>query len=177
MVLCYDMNKAKVRPLSAPILKDLNGKVLNLCRIWLRHKGLKFPVVSKTMSYRIYHKEISDKVWGRSSYEFISLCRHFLALQDFTFSIYIYPYAKAFKDLLSTSKPLKIYFPRQNLKRFTFGVKLSDSIFFLLGLSPIFKLIWHEKQIFFSLFRGKCCLFPLEIVKRPKNEIITLKSY
>ena len=32
-------------------------------------------------------------------------------------------------------------FPRQSLKRFTFRVKLSDSIFFLLGLSPIIKLI------------------------------------
>ena len=32
-------------------------------------------------------------------------------------------------------------FPRQSLKRFTFRVKLSDSIFFLLGLSPIVKLI------------------------------------
>ena len=28
-------------------------------------------------------------------------------------------------------------FPLQSLKRFTFRVKLSDSIFFLLGLSPI----------------------------------------
>ena len=33
------------------------------------------------------------------------------------------------------------YFPRQSLKRLTFLVKLSDSIFFLLGLSPIVKLI------------------------------------
>ena len=32
-------------------------------------------------------------------------------------------------------------FPRQSLKRFTFRVKLSDSIFFLFGLSPIVKLI------------------------------------
>ena len=30
----------------------------------------------------------------------------------------------------------KKFFPRQSLKRFTFCVKLSDSIFFLLGLSP-----------------------------------------
>ena len=39
-------------------------------------------------------------------------------------------------------------FPRKSIKIFTFRVKLSDSIFFLLGLSPIVKLIWHEKQIF-----------------------------
>ena len=35
----------------------------------------------------------------------------------------------------------KITFPRQSLKIFTFRVKLSDSIFFLLGHSPIVKLI------------------------------------
>ena len=46
-------------------------------------------------------------------------------------------------------------FPRQRLKIFTFRVKLSDSIYFLLGLSPIVKLILHEKQIFLSLLRGK----------------------
>ena len=38
-----------------------------------------------------------------------------------------------------------IIFPRQSLQIFTFRVKLSDSIFFLLGLSPIVKLISHEK--------------------------------
>jgi hypothetical protein len=32
-------------------------------------------------------------------------------------------------------------FPRQSLKIFTFRVKLSDSIFLLLGHSPIVKLI------------------------------------
>ena len=32
-------------------------------------------------------------------------------------------------------------FPSQSLQRFTFRVKLSDSIFFLLGLSHIVKLI------------------------------------
>jgi hypothetical protein len=31
------------------------------------------------------------------------------------------------------------HFPRQSLKIFTFCVKLSDSIFFLLGLSPTAK--------------------------------------
>ena len=35
----------------------------------------------------------------------------------------------------------KNIFPRQSLKIFTFRVKLSDSIFFLLGLSPTVKLI------------------------------------
>ena len=35
----------------------------------------------------------------------------------------------------------KIFFPRQSLKIFTFRFKLSDSIFFLLGHSPIVKLI------------------------------------
>jgi hypothetical protein len=63
-------------------------------------------------------------------------------------------------------------FLRQSLKRFGFRVKLSDSIFFLLGLSPIVKLIWHEKQIFWSILRGKYCLIHLEIVKRPKNSTI-----
>ena len=59
--------------------------------------------------------------------------------------------------------------PRQSLKRFAFRVKLSNSIFFLLGLSPIVKLIWHEKQIFLSIVCGKYCLIHLEIVKRPKK--------
>ena len=68
-------------------------------------------------------------------------------------------------------------FPRQSLKIFTFRVKLSYSIFFLLGLSPIVKLILHEKLIFLSISRGNYCLIHLDIVKRPKNEIITLKSY
>ena len=36
---------------------------------------------------------------------------------------------------------LKNIRPSQSLKIFTFRVKLSDSIFFLLGLSPIVKLI------------------------------------
>ena len=60
-----------------------------------------------------------------------------------------------------------IVYPRQSLKRFSFRVKLSDSIFFLLGLSPIVKLI--EKQIFLSILRGKYCLIHLQIVKRPKK--------
>ena len=42
-------------------------------------------------------------------------------------------------------KLIKKRFPRQSLKMFTFRVKLSYSIFFLLGLSPIVKLIQHEK--------------------------------
>ena len=63
----------------------------------------------------------------------------------------------------------EIIFPLQSLERFTFLVKLSDSIFFLLGLSPIVKLIWHEKQIFLSILRGKYYLIHLEIVKRPKK--------
>ena len=54
-------------------------------------------------------------------------------------------------------------FPRQSLKRFISRVRLSDSIFFLLGLSPMVKLIWHEKQIFLSILRH------LEIVLRPKK--------
>ena len=56
-----------------------------------------------------------------------------------------------------------------SLKRFIFRVKLSDSIFFLLGLSPIVKLIRHENQIFLSILRGKYCLIHLEIVKIPKK--------
>ena len=38
-------------------------------------------------------------------------------------------------------KKLKTCFPRQSLKIFTFRVKLSQSIFFLLGHSTIVKLI------------------------------------
>ena len=34
----------------------------------------------------------------------------------------------------------RIFFPRQSLKVFCFRIKLSDSIFFLLGHSPIVKL-------------------------------------
>jgi len=63
----------------------------------------------------------------------------------------------------------RFYFPRQSLKRFTFRVKLSDSICFLLGLSPIVKLIRHEKQIFLSILRGKYYLIHLEIKKRHKK--------
>ena len=48
--------------------------------------------------------------------------------------------------------------PRQSIKKFTFCVKSSDLIFFLLGLSPIVNL---------SLLRGKYCLISLEIVKIP----------
>ena len=39
------------------------------------------------------------------------------------------------------NKEGSILFPRQSLKIFTFRVKLSGSIFFMLGLSPIVKLI------------------------------------
>ena len=60
-------------------------------------------------------------------------------------------------------------FPCQSLKRFAFRVKLSDLIYFLLGLSPIVKLIWHEKQIFLSILCGKYCLIHLEIIKRRKK--------
>ena len=65
---------------------------------------------------------------------------------------------------------MKISFPRQILKIFTFRVKLSDSIFFLFWLSHIVKLIWHEKKIFLNLLlRVKYCLIHLEIIKRPKK--------
>ena len=40
-----------------------------------------------------------------------------------------------------TKSDPRIYFPRQSLNLFTFRVKLSHSIFFLLGLSTIVKLI------------------------------------
>ena len=62
-----------------------------------------------------------------------------------------------------------ICFPRQSIKRFTFRFKLSDLIFFLLGLFPIVKLISHENQIFLSILRGKYYLIQLEIVKRLKK--------
>ena len=63
----------------------------------------------------------------------------------------------------------KILIPRQSLKRFAFRVKLSDSVFFLLGLSPVVKLILYEKQIFLSILRGKYYLIQLEIVKMHKK--------
>ena len=40
-------------------------------------------------------------------------------------------------ELLNIVKELTYYFPCRSLKRFTFRVILSDSIFFLLGQSPI----------------------------------------
>ena len=66
--------------------------------------------------------------------------------------------------------PLKKYFPRQSLKRFTFCVKLSDSIFFLSFSYGQIKLTWKANLL--SFLR----LIHLEILKRLKNEIITLKS-
>ena len=73
-------------------------------------------------------------------------------------------------EILYTDPRKKIHFHIKALKFwFTFRVKLSDSIFFLLGLSPIVKLIWHEKQIFLSILLGKYCLIHLEIVKRHKK--------
>ena len=62
-----------------------------------------------------------------------------------------------------------VYFPRQSLKIFTFRVKLSDSIFFLLSHSPFVKLIKREKYLFLSLLRGKYYLIHLEIVRRPNK--------
>ena len=59
---------------------------------------------------------------------------------------------------------MKNYFPRQSIKKFTFRVNI-----FLLGLSTIVKLIWHEKQILLSILRRKYCLIHLEIVKAPKK--------
>ena len=47
---------------------------------------------------------------------------------------------RLFANFLGQTK-LEILFPRQSHKRFTFHVKLSDSILFLLGLSPILKVI------------------------------------
>ena len=59
-------------------------------------------------------------------------------------------------------------FPRQSLKIFTSRFKLSDLVFFLLGLSPIVKLISRENLIILSLLSGNYCLIHLEIVMRPK---------
>ena len=47
--------------------------------------------------------------------------------------------------------------------------KLCNSIFFLLSLSPIVKLIWNEKQIVLCILRWKYRLNHLEIVKIPKK--------
>ena len=47
-------------------------------------------------------------------------------------------YLQLFRGSLHYKNKWKFnYFPRQSLKRFTFRVKSNDSIFFLLGLSPI----------------------------------------
>ena len=62
-------------------------------------------------------------------------------------------------------------FPRQSLKRFSFRVKSGGSIFFLLGLSPIVNK-FYIKSNFLSLLCVIYCLIHLEIVNRPKNEII-----
>ena len=64
---------------------------------------------------------------------------------------------------------VEILFVHQSLKLFTFRVKFSDSIFLFLGLSPIVKLIGHEKSIFLSFLRGKYYLIHLEIVRIPKT--------
>ena len=48
---------------------------------------------------------------------------------------------------LETQLP-RIHFPSQSLKKFTFRVKLSDSIFFLLGLSPIVKKFDMKSKYF-----------------------------
>ena len=56
---------------------------------------------------------------------------------------------------------------RQRPKIFIFCFKSSDTIFFLLSLSPIVNK--------FQLL--KYCLINLEIVKRLKNYIIMLKTY
>ena len=80
-------------------------------------------------------------------------------------------YWKLFYSLVTswTREGKIFFFLLQSLKRFTFRVKSSDSIFFLLGRSPIVKLIWNEKQILLSILRGKYCLIHLEIVKRPNK--------
>ena len=59
-------------------------------------------------------------------------------------------------------KLVKKHFPCQSLKRFTFCVKLSDSIFFLLGLSHIVNQFDIKIKCFFCLLRGKYCLIYLE---------------
>ena len=50
--------------------------------------------------------------------------------------LYTPKYLNSFLPKWSEKKVLN-YFPRQSLKRSTFLFKLSDSIFFMLGLSPI----------------------------------------
>ena len=61
-----------------------------------------------------------------------------------------------------------ILFPRQSLERFTSRVKSSDSIFFLLGLSPIVNYFEIESKSL-SIFRGRYCFIHLEILQRPKK--------
>ena len=61
-------------------------------------------------------------------------------------------------------------FQRQSLKKFAFRVKSSDSIFFLLGLSPIVNKFDIKSFSFLrSPLRGKYCLNHLEILKRHKK--------
>ena len=61
-----------------------------------------------------------------------------------------------------------LFFPRQSLKRFTFCVKSSDSIFFLFGFL-LSSINWTWKVNLLSLSRGKYCLIHLKMVKRPKK--------
>ena len=59
------------------------------------------------------------------------------------------------------------YFARQSLKKNTFRVKSSNSIFFLLGLSSIVNYFDIKSKFFEVVLRGKYYLINLEIVKRP----------
>ena len=61
---------------------------------------------------------LSKLIFGRGIYLKVAFGGYAKILID----VYIYSYSR---------------FPRQNLKRFTYRVKSTDSIFFLLGLSPI----------------------------------------
>ena len=74
-----------------------------------------------------------------------------------------------FTKSLTEKAWLKKCFLRQSLNMFTFHIKLGDSIFFLLGLSPIVKLILYEKKNVLSLLCGKYFLIHLEIIKISKK--------
>ena len=67
----------------------------------------------------------------------------------------------------------KKLFPRQSLKKSTFCAKFSDSIVFLLDISPIVKFL-KQKVNPSTSFTWKYCLIHLKTVNKPKNLIKTI---
>ena len=76
----------------------------------------------------------------------MTLCASSLGFQHFQLMSFLVDFFFIAECITLCNNPIKLekdknIFPRQSLIIFTFRVKLSDSIFFLLGHSPIVKLI------------------------------------